>query len=181
MITSVRFTVTFFSAGGPAQRRSVILSIILMTLTSSTGCFVFMQYAESIFRDAGSNISPEMSSIVMATIQLGGTYMASFLVEKAGRKPLIIGSAFGASTCLVIMGIHAFIRAQNAMGTVDSFSWIPLACLSGLVFIASHGSATLPYVVICEILEQKVVFCGHLDLTFEMKLTMIGIYRFAHK
>lgn len=142
---------------GKAQQRGVFLSIVLMTLTSSTGVFVFMQYAESIFRNAGSSLSPEMSSITLATIQLGGTYMASFLVEKAGRKLLIIGSAMAASTCLIIMGVHSFIRARN-LESYDGFAWIPLVCLSAMVFIASHGSATLPYVVICEILEQKVSF-----------------------
>lgn len=113
-----------------------------------------MQYAESIFRDAGSSLSPEMSSITLAIIQLAGSYMASFLVEKAGRKLLIIGSAFLASTCLIIMGIHSFIK-EHTDGE-DNFAWIPLVCLSAMVFIASHGSASLPYVVICEVLEQKI-------------------------
>lgn len=134
----------------------MFLSVILITLTCSSGCFVFLHYAETIFREAGTTLSPQLSSIIVATIQMSGSYMATFWVEKAGRKLLIICSAFGAAMCLTIMGIHSLAKSRGC--DVEEYNWIPLLCLSGVVFIAAHGSASLPYVVVCEILGQKVSF-----------------------
>lgn len=109
---------------------------------------------EPIFVEAGSTLSPQISSIIVAVIQMSGSYMATFLVEKAGRKLLIICSSFGAAMCLTVMGIYALAKARGC--DVEEYNWLPLFCLSGVVFIAAHGSASLPYVVVCEILGQKV-------------------------
>jgi len=144
----------------PAARRGIILGFILITLTCSSGAFVLLHYTESIFEEAGSTLSPKVSSIIVASIQLSGSYVATFMVERAGRKLLIIASSCSAATCLSIMGIYTFL--QSAAGTGEQhywllqFSWLPLACLSGVVFLAANGSASLPYVVLCEILGQRI-------------------------
>lgn len=135
-----------------------MLGFILITLTCSSGAFVLLHYTESIFTEAGSTLSPKVSSIIVASIQLSGSYVATFMVERAGRKVLMIASSCSAATCLVIMGIYSMLQSLGCAGT-EQFSWIPLACLSGVVFLAANGSASLPYVVLCEILGQRVRTC----------------------
>lgn len=47
-----------------------------------------LNYTATIFAESGSNLSPNMSAIVIGTIQLIGTLISTNLVEKAGRKVL---------------------------------------------------------------------------------------------
>lgn len=145
-----------YYTGEPAAQRGVFLSFILISLTCSSGCFVFLQYAETIFSEADPTSSPQISSIIVAVIQMSGSYISTFFVEKAGRKFLIIYSSFGAALCLTIMGIYSLAKSSGC--DVNGYKWIPLFCLSGVVFIAANGSASLPYLVVCEILGQKVIF-----------------------
>lgn len=127
----------------------------MITLTCSSGAFVLLSYTETIFRDAGSSVSPELSSIIVAILQILGSYVATFLVESAGRKFLIITSSCLAATFLTLMGVYSLMQTLGYCTT--QLSWIPIVCLSTVVFVAANGSASLPYVVLCEILSQKVI------------------------
>lgn len=43
-------------------------------------------YANNIFEEAGSTMSPSMASIVVGFLQLAGSVVASSLIERLGRK-----------------------------------------------------------------------------------------------
>lgn len=143
-----------FYLGERSARRGFFLGFILITLTCSSGAFVLLHYTVSIFQEAGSHLTPELSSIIVASLQLFGSYVATFLVDRAGRKLLIISSSFCVALVLILMGTYSVLNANGY--NVKAFSWIPLVCLSLVVFLAANGSASLPYVVLCEVLTQKV-------------------------
>ncbi|XP_063701181.1 facilitated trehalose transporter Tret1-like [Culicoides brevitarsis] len=137
-----------------SSRRGLFLGFILITLTCSSGAFVLLHYTVSIFQQAGSSLSPEMSSVIVGSIQLLGSYVATFLVDRAGRKFLIITSSFSVAFVLTLMGAYNILDSQGI--NMSAFSWIPLVCLSLVVFLAANGSASLPYLVLCEVLTQKI-------------------------
>lgn len=70
-------------------KKAMIIGIILAALNQLCGCFAMLQYTANIFKDAGSNMSPNMSAIFVGVIQLLGSYAPAYLVEKAGRKVII--------------------------------------------------------------------------------------------
>lgn len=45
-----------------------------------------VNYTATIFAESGSSLSPNMAAIVVAVIQLAGSYFSTLLVERAGRK-----------------------------------------------------------------------------------------------
>lgn len=51
-------------------------------------------YTANIFAEAGSTMSPNMSAIVVGVIQLFGSYAATNLVDRAGRKVRYLISNF---------------------------------------------------------------------------------------
>lgn len=67
-------------------RKALIIGIVLSALNQFCGCFAMLNYTASIFKEAGSTMSPNMSAIFVAVIQLLGSYIATNLVERAGRK-----------------------------------------------------------------------------------------------
>lgn len=74
---------------GPGKR-AMIIGIVLALLNQLCGCFAMLNYTASIFQEAGSSMSPNMSAIVVGIIQLLGSYAATNLVDRAGRKVFII-------------------------------------------------------------------------------------------
>lgn len=43
-------------------------------------------YIANIFQESGSNLSPNISAIVVGIIQLVGSFASTFLVDRSGRK-----------------------------------------------------------------------------------------------
>lgn len=128
-----------------------------MNTVAFTGVFTLTNYYETIFKEAGSTLSPAVSSIVVATIQVAGAGSASLLIEKAGRKPLVLGSAYLSALTLAIMGAYLCVKDYGV--DVSSIAMLPLICLSALVFIASNGASSVPFVVLGEIFAQNVRGC----------------------
>lgn len=70
----------------PVARKALIIGLMLLWLKQFSGLFVMISYAGRIFTDSGSKIEPNIAAIVVAFVQLVGTYSATILVDKAGRK-----------------------------------------------------------------------------------------------
>lgn len=149
-------SLTFLFPDTPAARRGLLIGIILMMINQFSGCFVLLNYSATIFRDCGSDISPNMSSIIVAFIQICGTYCATILVDKVGRKLLLTMSAAGTSLGLAVMGTYSFLDKLHL--DLKLFNWVPVTSLSFVIFIASIGILPLPFVVLAEILPNKVSF-----------------------
>lgn len=67
-------------------RKAFIIGTVLSLVNQFCGCFAILNYTANIFQEAGSNMSPNMSAIVVGTIQFLGSVVATSLVDRAGRK-----------------------------------------------------------------------------------------------
>lgn len=113
-----------------------------------------LNYTATIFEKAGSTLSPNMSAIIVGFIQIIGSYFSTVLVDRAGRKFCIAFSAGGTSFGLTILGTYIYLDMIGV--DVSSFKWIPLVSFSFVIFIASWGVLTLPFLVLSEIMPEKV-------------------------
>lgn len=135
-----------------------MIGITLSALNILNGIYVMMNYTAAIFKEAGSNLTPDESSIIIAAIQLIANIIAVTLVDSAGRKVLLIVSAAGTGIGLMCMGYY------NMLGNDwVHFKWIPLIAFSVAVFMCSIGLFGTPFVVMSEIMPEKVGSTGVLS------------------
>lgn len=66
-------------------RKAITIAIVLVLLYTYSGVIPMTAYAATIFQETGSNLSPNMSAIVIGVIQLFGTWIGTVLVERVGR------------------------------------------------------------------------------------------------
>lgn len=125
-----------------------------MAINQFSGCFALINYSATIFRDSGSDMNPNVSSIILAAVQVLGTYVSTILVDRVGRKILLIVSAASTSGGLAIMGLHSYLDKHG--WDMQALDWVPVASLSFVIFIASIGILPLPFVVLAEVLPQNV-------------------------
>lgn len=126
-----------------------------MALNQFCGVFAMMNFTATIFSESGSNLSPNVSSIIVGGIQIIGSMMPTILVDRLGRKMLMSISAFGTAIGLGVLGVYSQLKAQGI--NVEVFNWIPLAAFSFVIFIANLGLMTLPFMILSEITHPKVV------------------------
>lgn len=150
-----------------------MIGVCLMAINQFSGCFALVNYSANIFRDSGSDIDPHMSSIILAAIQVAGTYMATLLVDRLGRRILLITSAAATSLGLTVMGVYSFL-GTHLHWNLAAFSWVPVTSLSFVIFIASIGILPLPYVVLAEVLPPNVY-----TIYFYCSYTIMYLYIFC--
>lgn len=67
---------------------------------------------------------------------------------------LISGSAFGIFIGLTGLATYMYFKSLGI--NVTSYAWVPILCFSFSIFIASFGVLNLPFLVITEIMPEKV-------------------------
>lgn len=67
-------------------RRAMTIGIVLIALNQCCGCFAMLNYAANIFKEAGTEMPANVAAIVVGIIQLFGAFLATYLVDWAGRK-----------------------------------------------------------------------------------------------
>lgn len=127
-----------------------------MFFQQASGLFAVLSYASVILEQAGvSAWTPNQAAVALGAIQVLGGFISSFLVERAGRKVLLALSSICEAICLGAMGLHAGFREYGY--DVTGWSWVPVTSLCGAVLSAGFGMGPLPFVVVSEIFDNKVL------------------------
>lgn len=64
-----------------------------------------------------------------------------------------------------MLATYIFLAANTTIN-LDAFQWIPVVSFSAMIFIASCGALPVPYVIVAEILPDKVSFKFEYSLIF---------------
>jgi sugar porter (SP) family MFS transporter len=114
--------------------RLVVVGMVLGMFSQFTGINVIMYYAPSIFQEAGfSSDSALMQTVVIGATNLIFTILGMSLIDKIGRKALLMAGAVGMT---LFLGLIAAGMTYNFLG-----GFILLACVVGFTasFAATMG------------------------------------------
>lgn len=106
-----------------------------MALNQFAGVFAMLNFTASIFEESGSSLKPNVASILVGGIQIIGSMFPTLLVDRLGRKAMMVISAVGSSLGLSSLGVFALLKSKDY--DVESVNWIPLVALSFTIFIAN--------------------------------------------
>jgi sugar porter (SP) family MFS transporter len=134
-------------ARGP-MLRALGIGITLAVFQQITGINVFLYYAPQIFEHVNRNMSSALfQTILVGAVNLLFTAIAMALVDRAGRKPLLICGSLGMGLCLIAMGRASLLPTMGP--------WLLLFVLGYIAcFALSVGPVT--WVVLSEIFPMAV-------------------------
>lgn len=82
------------------------------------------------------------------------TLLATFLVDRLGRKLLLVLSSMLMSLMLVALGIY-FHLLESKSDAVESLSWLPLTSLCVHLIAYSIGYGPLPWLLLSEVYSKE--------------------------
>lgn len=140
--------------GTPEARKGILITTILVLCQLFSATPVLQVYASTIFQDSGSDLDPNISTIIIGAIQFIGSILAIILVDHVGRRILLIISSTGCTIGLFTMGLYGYFGSMGY--DVGYLGWISVASLSLVLFSVSIGLVPLTLVVTVEVLPPKV-------------------------
>lgn len=150
----IMILINFLIPGEPIALKGIMIGVVLAFLSQSCGSYVFITYASTIFEKSGTNFSSEISSIVLAIVQIAGTLSAARFVETQGRKLLLIISLTGCTLGLTSMAVYLYCDSLGF--DISMFTWVPVTSLGLVIFISSAGIVPLSLICLVELLPSKV-------------------------
>jgi len=133
----------------PGFRRALLIAVVLAILQQITGINAVLYYAPRIFERAGfTRMSAIGQSTIVGFVNILFTIVAIVLVDRIGRKPLLLTAAGGMGVSLLLLG--AAFRSQAFSG--------PLILGLILLYIAFFAMAMGPivWVVMAEIFPTRM-------------------------
>jgi len=134
----------------PGMRVVLVIAVILAVLQQVTGINAVVYYAPKVFKTAGYQVTDTqalLQTVALQTVNLLFTLIAVRLVDRAGRRPLLLitSAAMGISLALLGGAFHWGLRPE----WVFAFT---------LAYIASFAVAMGPvvWVVLAEIFPTRI-------------------------
>ncbi|XP_062549490.1 facilitated trehalose transporter Tret1-like isoform X2 [Armigeres subalbatus] len=134
--------------------RSLIIVLGLGALQQLCGSQAIIAYSQQIFAEVQSGLEAHESSIIMAVIQLLTAACSSSIVDRVGRRPLLLISTAGCAVGTFIVGLYFFLQQQGV--EVQSVSWIPLVVMMLYIISYTLGLATVPFAILGELFPSNV-------------------------
>lgn len=127
---------------------------MLMFFQQFSGINAVIFFTVDIFKMAGSSLDPNFCSIIVGVVQVLMTFAAAALVERTGRKILLLQSSAVMCLCLAVLGIY--FNVKDAGKDVSSFGLVPLVSLVLFIISFSLGYGPIPWMMMGELLAAEV-------------------------
>ncbi|XP_047369136.1 facilitated trehalose transporter Tret1-2 homolog isoform X1 [Vespa velutina] len=139
--------------GTKAGRKAFGTCLGLMWFQQMSGIDAVLFYTVRIFQNAGSTIEPFVATIVIGLIEVIMTICVVLIIDRFGRKPLLIISGVAMTLCLGVLGYYFKIKTDGK--DVLFLGWVPLTCLSLFNVVFSIGYGSVPFAMISELFPPE--------------------------
>lgn len=127
----------------------MMIGILLAALSQFSGINAIIYYGPSILEKAGFGLNDALGGqVTIGIVNMAFTFVAIFIVDRAGRKPLLMWGIAGSILALLFGGILFAINITNG--------WAIMICI--VLFIACYAFSFGPvqWVVISEIFPTNI-------------------------
>jgi len=128
------------------------LTFTLLIFQVVSGIDTIIVYTVSIFHSAGSELDDHIATIIVGSVLLVANFVSLFIVDWAGRKPLLIAS--GALMCMALTALGTHFHLQKN-GMEQSLGLLPLISLIVFVVGFSIGYCGIPFLLMGELIPEK--------------------------
>ncbi len=140
--------VNFSDLFEPGVMKVLLLGIVLAVFQQWCGINVIFNYAEEIFSAAGYNISDTLMNIAWTgSVNMAFTFVALGMVDRQGRRPLMLFGGAGLAVIYTIMGACYYKHVQG---------WPMLGLVLAAIACYSMSLAPVVWVVISEIFPNRI-------------------------
>ena len=137
----------------------VWVGIILSVFQQFVGINVIFYYSTTLWKSVGFQESDSLTiSVITAVTNIAVTFVAIALVDRVGRRPILLFGSVGMAVALATMAV-SFSQAVQVDGAPSlPGAWGPIALVAANVFVISFGASWGPvvWVLLGEIFPNRI-------------------------
>jgi len=145
-----------------STKMAMFIGFGLATFQQMSGINVVIFYATDIFRAANITLNPDISTIILGSINLGFTVVGSILVDRVGRRILLLISIIGMTLCTTALGVFFLINPVPEEGAPPqdnpeaTLGWLPVTSLGLFLVFFALGYGPVVWLMIGEVYSKSV-------------------------
>ncbi|CAG9581335.1 unnamed protein product [Danaus chrysippus] len=135
--------------------KSILIALGLMLFQQLSGINAVIFYTVKIFNMSGSSVDGNLSTIIVGLVNFISTFLATALIDRAGRKILLYISSVTMTVTLIVLGTFFYVRDTLHMD-VTNLGWLPLTSVMFYLLGFSLAFGPIPWLMMGEILPAKI-------------------------
>lgn len=143
------------SLSHPTTRRGLLISFGVLATQTGSGVAVLMSFMGPIFEEAQTGLSGNMTAILVGFISIIFFFFVSHIIEKLGRKLLLLLSSISCSISLCVLGIYFFMK-EHHFYVYQNISWLPVFSIMFFIIGYSLGLGPIPMITLSELFAIDV-------------------------
>lgn len=101
----------------PAVRGALTVGVLLAVFQQVTGINTIIYYAPTLLHGAGlGNSAALLANVANGAVNVGMTIVAIRLIDRVGRRPLLLGGTTGMAVALVVLAVAFVIGGSHLTG-----------------------------------------------------------------
>ncbi|CAI9755873.1 unnamed protein product [Fraxinus pennsylvanica] len=135
----------------------LMIGIGLLALQQLTGTNGVLFYSTTIFESAGIS-SGNVATVGVGVIQVIATAVSTWLVDKTGRRILLITSSSGMAISLLVVAVSFFSKGfvSEDSSLYSIFGILSVVGVVCMIVAFSLGMGPIPWLIMSEILPVKI-------------------------
>ncbi|XP_037031973.1 facilitated trehalose transporter Tret1-like [Bradysia coprophila] len=171
LLQPAQYKEAFQSLFRQSSVKALFISYGLFVCQQMCGINILKFYTEDIFPAVDE--TKLNSASLTAFIGVVATVVAGFIVDRIGRRALLITSQIIITICSLSLGFYFRIKESNS-NSVDHLNWIPLIIQGVFTVAFSIGLGPIPWVILGEIFPTDVkCLAGSISTSASLTLAFI--------
>jgi len=140
----------------PHNFKPTAISMMLMLFQQLGGINAVIFYSVQIFEASGTHINSNLAAIIVGTTQVIMNIVSIFLVDRAGRKILLIVSDAGMAISLFALATFFYMKEHSGDKPPENLGWLPLTSLIFYMITYNIALGNIPWIMMGEILPPHI-------------------------
>ncbi|XP_050511195.1 facilitated trehalose transporter Tret1-like [Diabrotica virgifera virgifera] len=109
----------------------------------------------SIFNQTGSSLSGNTVGAIVGVFQMATYCVAAYLIEKCGRRILILTSSFTCVFPMFFLGLYFYLKRIGA-SIITNIGWFPVVCVIVFIICYGIGLGAIPVAIVGELFSSDL-------------------------
>jgi sugar porter (SP) family MFS transporter len=141
-----------------ATKKSLVICFGLMFFQQLGGINAVIFYVGTIFQGANSGLEPSNVTILVGVMQVVATFVASLVIDKFGRKILLLISDLVMAIAGILLAVYFTLTDRDLISEDEksNIGFLPILAVCIFIIVFSLGFGPIPWMISSELFPPEI-------------------------